>query len=436
MNNKSAARAVIRSFASVLAAAALSAPWCALAAGPPLTLAEAQHLAVARSGLVTAQDAAATAAREMAVAAGQLPDPVATFGVNNLPVNGPDAWSLTRDFMTMTSIGLMQEFTRSEKREARADRFMREAEKSVAEKTARIAAIRRDTALAWLDRHYAEAQAAVVAEQTRQARLEIDAAETAYRSGRGTLAEILMGRSALAALDDRSSELGRRAAAARIALARWIGDRADGPLAAPPAMDTLASATRAAEEDVVHHPEMALLTREEDLAAAEVRVAETLRKPDWSVQLMYSQRGPAYSNMISINVSVPLQLDRQSRQDRELAAKLALLDQVRAERKDKLRAHTAEVRAMRAEWESDRERMARYERDLVPLASERTVATLAAYRGGKLALNDVLVARRGEIDVRMQALQLEADTARLWAQLNYLVLGDESPDPNALRDAP
>jgi outer membrane protein TolC len=287
-----------------------------------------------------------------------------------------------------------------------------------------------------LDRHYAEAQAAVVAEQARQARLEIDAAETAYRSGRGTLAEVLMGRSALAAIDDRASELRRRAATARIALERWIGDRADGPLAAPPAVDALATAARALEDDVVHHAEMAVLTREEDLAAAEVRVAEALRKPDWSVQLMYSQRGPAYSNMISINVSVPLQLDRQSRQDRELAAKLALLDQVRAEREDRLRSHTAEVRAMLAEWESDRERMARYERELLPLASERTLATLAAYRGGRTGLSDVLVARRNEIDIRLQALQLEAETARLWAQLNYLALADDSRDPNPPKDAP
>ena len=28
--------------------------------------------------------------------------------------------------------------------------------------------------------------------------------------------------------------------------------------------------------------------------------------------------------------------------------------------------------------------------------------------------------RRNEIDVRMQALQLEMETARLWAQLNFL----------------
>jgi outer membrane protein TolC len=76
---------------------------------------------------------------------------------------------------------------------------------------------------------------------------------------------------------------------------------------------------------------------------------------------------------------------------------------------------------MIAEWNSDRERLARYGRELVPLATERTQATLGAYRGGKASLGDVLLARRSETDVRLQALQLEMDTARLWAQLNFLV---------------
>ena len=77
-------------------------------------------------------------------------------------------------------------------------------------------------------------------------------------------------------------------------------------------------------------------------------------------------------------------------------------------------------RAMIAEWENDRERRSRYEREVLPLATERTQATLAAYRGAKASITDVLLARRSEIDVRMQALQLEMDTARQWAQLNFL----------------
>jgi hypothetical protein len=40
-----------------------------------------------------AQDATASAARDMAVAAGQRPDPVLKLGINNLPVNGPDRFS-------------------------------------------------------------------------------------------------------------------------------------------------------------------------------------------------------------------------------------------------------------------------------------------------------------------------------------------------------
>lgn len=392
-------------------------------AEPALTLHEAQQRAVERSRQPTAQDAAITASREMGAAAAQLPDPVATLGINNLPVDGPDAFSLTRDFMTMRSVGIMQEFTRREKREARAARFEREADKSVAEKAVTVAGIQRDTALAWLDRYYAEAMATLVSEQSREARIEIEAAEGAYRAGRGSLVDVLTARSAFVALDDRASELARRVSTAKISLARWVGDAADAPLAGKAPIDTIRLDPRTLDTDLEHHPQLAILAKQEAIAAAEVRVAQANKKADWSVGLMYSQRGSAYSNMISVNVSVPLQWDQKNRQDREVAAKLAMLDRARAEREDMLRSHVAEVRAMLAEWQNDRDRRDRYERDLVPLASERTQATVAAYRGAKSSLTDVLLARRNEIDARVQVLQLEADAARLWAQLNFL-----SPD--------
>lgn len=400
---------------------AMFAVSAATAAGQaPLTLAEAQHRAVERSRMLVAQDAAVSASREMAVAAAQLPDPVAKLQLNNLPVSGEDRFSVTRDFMTMRSIGVAQELTREAKRDARAERFEREADKAFAEKNVTVAAIQRDTAIAWLDRYYAEAMTTVVSEQSREARSEIEAAEGAYRAGRGNLGDLLAARAALVALDDRASELGRRVRSAKIALARWVGDRAEAPLEGRPAIDAIRLDPSTLETDLIHHPELAVLARKEDAAAAEVRVAQANKQADWSVELMYSQRGPAYSNMISVAVSVPLQWDQKNRQDRELASKLALLDQTRAEREDLLRAHTAEVRSMMAEWENDRERSARYQRELLPLASERTQAVIGAYRGAKASLVDVLLARRNEIDVRMQLLQLEMDTARLWAQLNFL----------------
>ena len=399
---------------------AVFAAQAALAADA-LTLADAQREAVARSRLLDAQQSAAAASHELAVAAAQLPDPVATVGLTNVPVSGSDAFSLTRDSMTMRSVGVMQEFTRAEKRRARAERFERDADRQLAERSASVATIERETALAWLDRYYAEAQSAVIAEQARQARTELEAAEAAYRAGRGGLAEILGARSALVSFDDRASELRRRVAAATIALARYAGDVGDRPLAARPDIDTLRFDARTLESDMPHHPQIAALAQREEVAAAEVRVSQANRKADWSVQLMYGLRGPGYPDMVSLGVSVPLQWDRPQRQDREVAAKLAMLDQARAEREDALRAHRAEVQATLVEWNNDRERSVRYAKELVPLAAERTEATLAAYRGAKASLTDVLLARRNEIDVRMQALQLEAETARAWAQLEFLV---------------
>ena len=120
----------------------------------PLTLDDALRLAQERSRQLPAQQASAAAAREMAVAAGQRPDPTLKAGINNLPINGPDRFSLSRDFMTMRSIGVMQEFTREGKLKARTARFEREAEVAEAGRELALANLQRDTAMAWLDRHY------------------------------------------------------------------------------------------------------------------------------------------------------------------------------------------------------------------------------------------------------------------------------------------
>jgi outer membrane protein TolC len=391
-----------------------------------LTLTEAQHRAVERSRQLSAQDSAVLASHEMAVAAGQLPDPVLRFGIDNLPINGPDQFSIGNDFMTMRRIGVMQEFTRSEKRQLRAQRFEREAEKSLAEKAATIASIQRDTALAWLDRYYAEATAAAIAGQIEQVKREILAAESAYRAGRGSQADVFAAHGVLVGLEDRASELNRRIATAKIGLARWLGEGAEAPLGAKPAIDSIRLDASSLESDLRHHPQIAILSKQVEMAAADARIAQANKKSDWSVELSYSQRGSAFSNMVSLGVSVPLQWDQKQRQEREIASKLAMTEQAKAQLDDMLRAHVAEVRAMIQEWENGRERLTRFERDLIPISKDRSRATLTAYQGGKTGLSDVLLARRNETDVRLQALQLEMDTARLWAQLNFLFPEDAS----------
>jgi outer membrane protein TolC len=386
-----------------------------------LALDEALRLAQQRSSRLSAQAASANASREMAVSAGRLPDPVLKVGINNLPVTGADAGSVTSDFMTMRSIGVSQEFTREEKRKARATRFEREADAAAAGRALALANLQRDTAIAWLDRYYQERMRGVLIAQRDEATLQVEAADAAYRAGRGAQADVFAARSSVAQIEDGIAQSERQIATATTQLARWIGDPAGRTLAAPPLMDSVSLDATDLQLRLEHHPQLAVMARQEDVARAEADIARADKRADWSVEVMYSQRGPSYSNMISLNVSVPVQWDQKNRQDRELAARLAMTERMRAQREEATREHTAEVRVMLQEWQSNHERLKRYDGSLIPLVAERTRAALAAYRGGTGTLASVLEARRSEIDTRMERLRLDMDSARLWAQLNYLI---------------
>ena len=386
-----------------------------------LTLDQALRVAQDRSRQLVAQDSAASASREMAIAAGQLPDPTLKAGINNLPINGPDRFSLTRDFMTMRWIGVAQEITRSDKLKARSARFDREAETAEAARAAALADLRRDTAKAWLERYYQERMLDVLHTQRAEAGLQIEAADSAYRSGRGSQADVFAARSAVALIDDRVRQTDRQVATARTKLARWVGADASQALGTPPSVTTIRLDVAALETQLAHHPQIALMVKQEDKARADTDIAQSNKRADWSVELMYSQRGPAYANMVSVNVSIPLQFDQRNRQDREVAAKRAVVEQMRAQREEAAREHVAETLGWLQEWQSDRDRLAYYDSELIVLAAERTRAAMAAYRGGGGALSAVLDARRMEIDTRMDRLRLEMEAAALWAQLEYLI---------------
>ena len=417
---------VLRALGAALLTAALSG-WAAAQTAPqitppaqPLTLQAALDAAQTRSYALVAQDAAARSARELAVAAERLPDPMLRLSVDNLPVDGPMRFSLTDDFMTMRSVGLTQTFTRADKRRARAARFEREADSAQAARAMQLAELRRGTALAWFDRYYQQ-MVALLSKQRDEAALQIEAADAAYRTGRGAQADVFMARSGVARIEDRIRAAQAREANATTTLARWVGELAAAPLGEPPPIWTTRLAAHRLEHELARHPDIALMASKEAVALAAAEVARQDKRVDWTASLMYSQRGEAFSNMVSIAVSVPLQWDQKNRQDRELAARLAKAEQARAEREEMTRAHLAETERWLATWRSDLARLADYDATLVPLAAERTRAALAAYRGGGGDLSAVLEARRMEIDTRIERLRIEMETAGLWVELEYLI---------------
>ena len=187
------------------------------------------HAAGARAGAVAdgAAQCAWTARRRCSRRRRTLPDPRLIVGVDNLPVTGAEKFSLTRDFMTMQRIGLMQEVPNRAKREARAAG----AEARVQRERALLAAVQlsvqRDAALAWLGVYFAERRIARLSELERENRVLIETLDARIASGQAMPAERTMARQEALALADRRDDAKRDIAKARAALRRWVGERAD-----------------------------------------------------------------------------------------------------------------------------------------------------------------------------------------------------------------
>ena len=343
------------------------------------------------------------------------------LGINNLPINGPDQYSLTRDFMTMRSIGIEQMFPAADKRRLKGERAELEAGLAAAELENLKRTIRRDARLAWLGVYFpAQAMkllnaALVFYEQQR------DAAEIALRAGRASLAEIVRLRVEIELQRDRLLDFAGQERKAHAELARWIGPAAhrqvaDGlpPQPPLPPIDTM----RHGAED---HPQLDSARAEIALAENEVQQANAAYKSDWSLEVMYSKRGPAYSDMVTVQVGLELPLFTVNRQDRRVASKLAAKAKHEQQHENHRRMLLAELETAYTNWQTLTLRGERFDRDVLPQAANRVEAALAGYRGGRVDLASVVEARRAEVELNLQRLTLQVELARARTQLDYLI---------------
>jgi outer membrane protein TolC len=408
----------IRCFAATLAGSACFA-LAATAAAQSLSLEDALRAADAQSPRLNAQRAMVRSADNQAARAGELPDPKLKLGIENLPVTGEDAFRYDRDFMTMRSIGLMQDFPNRTKREARSARAEHARDVEQAQFASQAAMLHREVALAWFEAHFAERSRDALNALGRQYEAHADTVTAGLARGKQGAAESFMLRGAVEQTRDRVIEQERMAARARAMLEAFLGAQAKRPLGAPPDTTALVHGREAVIEQLHQHPMLRVLDERESLARAEVDVAKASKESDWSLEVGYAVRRPNFSNMMTVMVAFDLPWQAERRQDRDVAAKLAEVEQARSLREDARRMHEAELRGWIADHEAASRRAERFRTVLLPLARDRASAALAAYQGGRSELAPVLEANRAVTETELGLIAVEAERARAWANLSY-----------------
>jgi outer membrane protein TolC len=355
-----------------------------------------------------------------AVSAGRLPDPQVIVGIDNLPVTGEDAYSTTRDFMTMRKAGLMQEFPAASKR--RLERELAGARVGIAEAEllASRLEIAREVAQTWIRRAIAEKSLNDLRSLQPELELQAAAARAAVAAGRSSTADALAAEVELAELQSRLLQMQSEARQASFELARWIDSDAARPLAPLPSLDDLPTPPAALLESVHEHGSLLTFQSQIDAARLDVDYAKAQRRPDWSAELAFAKRGPDFSDMVSLQFRIGLPLFANNRQNPQISAKQAELRRLEADREAELRMHTAEIHQMIAQWQQLGEQLGQYERELLPLARERSRAALASYRSGRGDLRLTLDAYRQEIEFVVEHAALVNERGQAWAYLRYL----------------
>lgn len=390
----------------------------------PLTLAESIQLATQNQPLLQSLDDAAMASRQAAIAEGQLPDPKIKFGVINLPVTKSDSLRFDRDDQTMANLGIAQDMTPRKKREVASNRMLAEADQFHTEQIAIARTIERDVALAWLDVYEAQRKSELYQRMVDDMVAERKVQAASVSSGAVKTSDVLRMDTQISMTNEKRIVALRDERKARATLARWIGRAASRSISSELPGIPNSFNQNGVQAELDKHPLLLNAVQSEKVAQLDVDSAQANLERNWGWEVGYGKRFADRSDMLSVQVSIDLQLDRANRQDRRTSEKLILVEKARKLTQDRRRELSFELESAMADAQAADARENEHLSKLIPNAEAKLNIARAAYQSGKQPLSDVWDARRDVLEIELDHWAILTDKQRAAVKIGYLLNDD------------
>ena len=398
---------------------ALAGSMLAASGAYALSFVEAREIAEQQSPRVSAQRLQIDAVESAQKAAGTLPDPKLSIGLESFPISGMDRWSLTRESMTGQRLALMQEVPNQAKRAAKVASAQARVERERAALVLQRLQIRQELGLAWIAAQAVEQRDQLLAELLAENQRLQDSLPARVAGGSAQAGDLLAAQQEALALSDRRDDLQRDRSKARAMLRRWVGPRADeslqggtGPLIHPVAQ---------LRAELSSHAELALYPTMQSMARAESHEAQSESRGDWSWEIAYSRRDRRWGDMVSFQVTFDLPWQKDRRQTPMIQAKQRELERLEAEQEDVSRRHLQELDDSAAELQALNSQIERLKSTGLQLAQGRAELALSNYRAAKSDLSAVLGARAQVLETRLRLIDLQAQRDGVTMRLNSLI---------------
>ena len=389
----------------------------------PLTLQEAEALALHDEPGRNSYLSHAEAFREESVAGGQLPDPTMRVGMANFPIQ---SGGFTTEGMTQAQLGVRQVFPAGETRKLTTAKFQSLATEMSYKADGRGRDVLTAVRIAWLETFYWRDAHQIATESRPFFDDLVTITRSLYAVGRKSQQDVLRAELELSRLDDRIIDMRKQHSRSQASLSEWVGVESARPVASGLPEWIVVPPLELLKKDIETHP--AILAADANVSARVIGVdlAEQKYKPDWALDLAYGYRdgflpnGAPRSDFVSLSVTIDLPFFRRNRQDRSLAVALKQKRAAGESREELLRRLSSRLESEYVRWQELGRRLDLYEKSILGVSADNAIAALAAYQSDTGDFADAMRGYVDDLNTRIDHIHLQVERAQSFAVLANL----------------
>jgi len=390
----------------------------------PLTLRQAEKLAVEQNPALHAADSNAIAMAAIPLQAGSLPDPTLSLNALNLPV---DSFSTSQEAMTQLQLGISQKLPFPGKLGLKQQAATELAGAAASNRDELRLLLLRNVRIYWWNLAYLDKALQIVENNQQLLRNLVRVSEAKYKTGTGLQQDVLLAQLELSKLLEKELTLKGESANQRANLNALLGRDPAKPIELPDELPEVvandidvAALKHWAKEN---RPALNALSHSVDSADTMIALAEKEYYPDFTLGAAYGFRsgvnpnGQARSDMASIMLSMTLPIYTGSKQDRAVDQRRAERAKAEFSRQDGLYRVYAEIDAAASDLRITREQLSLFRQGIIPQARQTTASMLAGYQVNKVDFLNLVRAQLSEFNNDMQQWQIFARVHQSEARL-------------------
>lgn len=391
----------------------------------PLTLKQAESLALADNPALHAADSNATAMAAIPPQAGSLPDPTLSLNALNFPL---DSFSTRQENMTQMQVGFSQALPFPGKlalKEAAAESL---AAAAASNRDELRLLLLRNVRIHWWNLAYLDKALTLVQNNQALLRNLVRVSEAKYRTGEGLQQDVLLAQLELSHLLERELSLKNQREFQVAELNALLGRDSATVISLPNQLPEIIKVTPNVVELKQwardNRPMLVSLNRHVDAAGSMVALAEKDYYPDFKLGAAYGVRQginpvsrQSRADLGSIMFSMTLPIFTGSKQDRAVDQRKAEKAKARFTWQDGLNRVYAEIDSAAADLRISRKQLSLFKQGIIPQARQTTASMLAGYQVNKVDFLNLVRAQLTEFNNDIQYWQLYARTGQAEARL-------------------